>query len=142
MADFEELLKKSIGGINTPFEAAERDLSEVVGEVAKALRSVANPNLDLRLAIKRDDESGRTYALSLTGKGVFVSSEVTYFFNPTRGYPIAEGNWGEYEQIQMMNSFSDRAELVKFFSHMLQDRDSALMTKVAFILRKIARSKP
>ena len=66
--DFSKAFRDSLGGINADFEAADKDLHEVVAAVSKALLEFSSGALRLELDPREDDESGRWYDVDVHGE--------------------------------------------------------------------------
>lgn len=140
MAGLDDLLKHALAGLNSSFRAAEKDLSDLVGELSGALQRVVDQELKAGLRIETDNESGRLYGLSLVSKRYSSPTLITCFVVQSSGYPVLEGPPSNVLMTRidpaMTRTLQDREQLEEFFKGLLSNQESALMVKLAFMLRR------
>lgn len=132
MSDLGETLRKTLAGINGPFEEAVDCLFEAVETLKRVVSDVTEGKLDLRLNRIEKQEVFSIYQLVC----VFGSSSrpIQHYRVDRSGFPIYFGPpfAGFTEKGNLPNPDAVKAH----FNEQLADKESPLVSYIAFSLRK------
>jgi hypothetical protein len=138
MGKFDEILRKSLKGINDAFESAKNDLEEVVHELQDAIRDVVsgknvNVWLDDCLANSEEQIVAVRVGFKFSGREQVV---IGYYRITLGGYPISYGTFlDDEERFEPAGNIENRAGLEQHFAEMLADKQSPLVLFLAYLRR-------
>jgi hypothetical protein len=126
MPNYEEALRNALTALHGDFERADTDLHQEVAAAARALQSITQGIVTLKLVKLDEGETGRRYKLVVSGRAVDADIEV--FHVPPRGYPITVSG--------VALRCKDKQALAEYFSQLASNPDSKLVIQAAYIMRK------
>lgn len=133
MTEFTEILKNALAGVNAAYDQAFDDLREVTQKAKEAIQETAGEEIVLQLVEGRKDVAGTTFSLQLT-RGNARQAVGAYRLH-ANGYPIGYGRLKGGFIFEPDGAIQTRADLEAHFRELLSNRDSALVTTIAFLLR-------
>lgn len=148
MANFDELIKKSLSVVNDGFQRTLADLTALVEQVNSAIKQHAGPQCGLVLEQIDSDMKGANYRLSLdteAGNPQAPRIGITHFRLLPKGYPLLHGRYNQAKKMFLGSEFStlaDQKQVEEYFANLLQDPDSSLIQAMGFALRLQARVAP
>jgi hypothetical protein len=139
MASFGEALQQALADLSKALLAAQDDLLEEVTDASKAVEQLTQGKVKLKLALNQENENGVVLSLMMyNDQG--LNQEITAFRIGLGGYPIISApsvmfpltNSTPPESIKIPT----REGIKQFFNQLASDRNSPLVRKLAFVLRK------
>lgn len=139
MASFAEELKKALANVSNDYLAARNDLLEEVVDASKQVEELTQGRVKLTLEKKQEDENGAILSLVMLNDQS-APQEITGFKIGLGGYPILVAPWATLrmgiESLRGMTKIPDKQGISAFMTQLASDRNSPLVRKLAFVLRK------
>ena len=140
MATLEEQLRNTLKNLNDRFSQVGGDLNRAVAEVAKAVSTVSEGMLQLKLRRVGRVANALNYELILTYRGE-DSRPIALYEVPLSGYPIEEFAISNVEPRALQATIASPAELTEHFQRMVNDPESPLVGYLAFAVRQLEEDK-
>ncbi len=129
MSQLEDLLRKSVIGMNEAYNASEKELYEEVAAASEAVVNVTSGIGRLELQKSSDDASRSIFTLSLVGRKTIY--EVGAFALSPNGYPIKAA---PTERHCLINTYeavlNSRGEISEYLKNMMATPNSRLVLRV------------
>jgi hypothetical protein len=144
MPNFEDALRANLLGMNAKLEAVDNDLHQEVAFASEGVKRVTSGKLQLLLEPLSENDEGIRYNLLLCDETHDYSDSVATFEVRVNGYPIRAAPGSRYHQVIFLGKWTeinDRKGLADYFSQMASNPDSALVQKIAFLIRRLQRQE-
>ena len=140
MSQLEDLLRKSVIGMNEAYSIAEKDLYEEVVAASEAVVNVTSGIGRLELKKSSDEASGSIFTLSLVGQKTIY--EVGAFALSANGYPIKAAPTERNCRMDIYEAvLNSRGEINEYLKNMMATPNSRLVLRVSYLLRQQERSE-
>lgn len=141
MADFDEILRKSLSIVNDEYRRALDELKVVVAEVRESIKANAGEEFTVELAELVSNIDGAAFQIFLDTNVNDLRSSVLSIVEiqiPANGYPIFIGTYSKGGGIFTPGEekFDNQDEIRSFFANQLSDPSSRFIQLIGFALRR------
>jgi hypothetical protein len=139
MSRFSNALGALVKDLNQAYQSCFEDLKSVVGQVKDALTALS-PSLDLRLVEEQRSADATSFQLVLSKRSPknVASIVIGHFDVRVTGYPLLYSSVSavRFTMDDSVLRIADKQALERHFEEMLNNKNSSLVSNVAFMLRE------
>lgn len=143
MADFDEILRKSLSIVNDEYQRALDELRVIVAEVRESIKTNAGEEFTVELSELTSNIEGAAFQIFLDTNVNDLNSSLLKIVElqvPANGYPIFIGTYSKANGrfTQGDEKFDNQDEIRNFFANQLSDPNSRFIQLIGFALRRRA----
>lgn len=140
MVDFDSIIKTTLTTINEGFQISRKDFFSTIESINQSIKNNSTKEFIFGWNDVSEDINGSIYKVYFDSNPNNLNAPwitIDYFFIPSKGYPIEQGNYflSKQEFVKHKEILSKK-ELEVYFQDMLMNPESALIQAIGFALRK------